>query len=724
MMKHTVNITGMHCTSCALGIEKAVKNLGQGYSAKVNFASNTALIEAEDMEGIDKILKIISNSGYKAVMQGDHGSHEHSGNLDEMKTELIITALLSIPLALSMLPMIGVTIPEFLMNHYFHLIVTTIIIVINKGFYIRGYNAVFKAKSASMDTLVALGTGAAYIYSVINILLGQTNELYFETAGILLLFISLGEYFEALANKKAGDAIKKLLELSPKEAIVLRNNKEVKINIDEIIKGDVIVVKPGQKIPVDGVIIKGLSSVDESMITGESMPVDKIIGSQVIGGTINKNGTFNFKAVKIGSETLLNQIVKMVGEAQASKAPIQRLADKISSIFVPSVIIIAVMSLIIWLIAGQSIYFSLKIFITILVISCPCALGLATPTAIMVGTGKGAQMGILIKEASALEKVGKAKIIVFDKTGTLTNNKITVNEIRSYSGAVSREIIIIAASLENKSEHPLAKAIVNKASEENLKLKAVTGFKNFEGKGVAGKILGKEAIIGNISMIKKHDINAKIIKNDLKKLQSRGDTVVIVAYDKKIIGLISLSDEIKEDAKQAIKELKKKNYEIYMITGDNIKSARSVAEKIGITNVMAEVLPSEKAERIKGLQALGGVIMVGDGVNDAVALTQADIGIAIGSGTDVAIEAGQIVLVKSKVMDVVKALKLSKYTLEKIKQNLFWAFIYNTLGIPVAAGVLYPAFGILITPIRAALAMSLSSVSVVANSLLTNYKKL
>ena len=722
IMKHTVRISGMHCTSCALGIEKSVKNLGQGFSAKVNFASETALIEAADMEGINKIISIIKQSGYSVIMSDDahHGGHEHSSDLSKMKKELIFTAILSIPLAFSMLPLLGIMIPAFLMNHYVHLILATIIIIINKGFYIRGYSAVVKAKSASMDTLVALGTGAAYVYSLISVIFGQTTELYFETAGLLLLFISLGEYLEAVAKKKAGDAIKKLLELSPKEALVIRNNKEIIVKIDELIKGDLIIVKPGQKIPVDGVVIKGVSSVDESMITGESMPVDKTAGSNVIGGTINKSGSFTFKAVKIGSETLLSQIVKMVGEAQLSKAPIERLADKISSIFVPTVIIIAFVSSAIWLIIGQPINFALKIFVTVLVIACPCALGLATPTAIMVGTGKGAQSGILIKEASSLEKVGKAKIVVFDKTGTLTKNKISINSINSYNKATMNEVLSIAASLENKSEHPIAKAIVSEAEKKNISLKEVTNFKNVEGYGITGKIKGKAAFVGKLVLMKNNDINTEILEDDLKDFQSKGHTVVIISYDKKVVGLISLSDEIKEDAAEAVSELKKMNYSVYMITGDNEKSAKSVAEKIGITNMLADVLPGEKAEKIKELQKFGSVVMVGDGVNDAVALTQADIGIAIGSGTDVAIEAGQIVLVKNKVMDVVKALKLSKITLNKIKQNLFWAFFYNVLGIPIAAGILYP---LLLNPVIAALAMSLSSVSVVTNSLLINFKK-
>lgn len=724
-MKHTVKISGMHCTSCALGIEKSVKNLGPNFSAKVNFASETALIEAPDMEGINKIISLIKQSGYEVIMPKEHGGHEHSGDVNKMRNELILTLIFSLPLGVfSMGPMLGLKLPSILTNPILHLILATIIIVINKGFYIRGYNSVVKAKSASMDTLVALGTGSAYIYSLISIMLGSTMELYFETAGLLILFISLGEYLEAVAKKRAGDAIKKLLELSPKTALVLRNNKEEIVKIEDLIKGDIIIVKPGQKIPVDGIIVKGFSSVDESMITGESMPVDKTVGSEVIGGTINKNGTFNFKAVKIGSETMLNQIIKMVGEAQASKAPIQRLADKISSIFVPAVIVIALLSATIWLILGQTIYFSLRIFITILVISCPCALGLATPTAIMVGTGKGAKNGILIKDASSLEKIGKTKIVVFDKTGTLTKNRIVVNSIINFNKSIISEVLIIASSLEKNSEHPLAQAIMNKAKEEKLKTLTVSNFKNFEGNGIIGNIKGKEALVGNVGLMKKQGIKTELIEKQLKELQSLGDTVIIVAYNKIIIGLISLSDEIKDDALSAVTELKKMNYEVYMITGDNHKSAKTIAEKLGIDNVLAEVLPSEKADKIKQLQKKGNVVMVGDGVNDAVALTQADIGIAIGSGTDVAIEAGQIVLVKSKVEDVVKALKLSNMTLGKIKQNLFWAFFYNTVGIPIAAGILYPSFGILLNPVIAALAMSLSSVSVVTNSLLINAKKL
>ncbi|MDD5054333.1 MAG: heavy metal translocating P-type ATPase [Candidatus Nanoarchaeia archaeon] len=721
-MKHSVKISGMHCTSCALGIEKSVKNLGKDFNAKVNFASETALIEAPDMKGIEKIISIIRQSGYKAIISDEHHEgHEHSGNVEAMKKELIFTAIVSIPLLLSMLPLIGIMIPSFLMNHYLHFIVASIIVIINKGFYIRGYSAVFKAKSASMDTLVALGTGAAYIYSLISIIFGQTSELYFEITGLLLLFISLGEYLEAVAKKKSGDAIKKLIKLSPKEAIVIRNNKEIIVKISELEKGDLIIVKPGQKIPVDGVIIKGISSVDESMVTGESMPVEKIIGSQVIGGTINKSGSFTFKALKVGKDTLLQQIIKLVNEAQLSKAPIQRLADKISSIFVPAVIVIALISSIAWLILGQELSFALKIFVTILVIACPCALGLATPTAILVGTGKGAENGILIKDASSFEKIKKAKIIVFDKTGTLTKNEIKVDSIINYGRISLNEVLAIAASLEKNSEHPLAKAIMEKAKKEKIKIKEAHNFANIEGYGVSGKIMGKQALVGKLGLIKKKGINAELSEKDVKELESKGQTVILVAYGNKLIGLMGLSDEIKEDAEEAVSELKKMNYSVYMITGDNARSAKAAADKIGLTNVLAEVLPKEKADKIKELQKKGGVIMVGDGVNDAVALTQADIGIAIGSGTDVAIEAGQIVLVKDKVMDVVKALRLSNLTLNKIRQNLFWAFFYNTLGIPIAAGILYP---LLLNPVIAALAMSLSSVSVVTNSLLINLKKI
>ncbi|VVB76164.1 putative copper-exporting P-type ATPase A [Candidatus Tiddalikarchaeum anstoanum] len=721
-MKINVKISGMHCASCALNIEKSINKLGSGIKINVNFAGDNAIIEYNNEADLKKAYEIITSLGYHVMqeMSNEDHMHMHEDNIQKMQQSLIYTGILAIPLAvITMGPMLGLKLPDFLTNSYLQLILATFIVAFNRNFYINGFNSVVKAKSASMETLVALGTGAAYIYSVLNIFLKLSEESYFETAGLLLFFIALGEYFEAVAKRRSGDAIKKLLELQPSKAVVIRNGKEITIKIGEIKKGELIIIKPGQKLPVDGVIIDGYSSIDESMITGESLPIDKKKGDSVIGGTINKSGTFTFKAVKIGSETLLNQIVRMVGEAQASKAPIQRMADKISSIFVPSVLIAGLFSAIIWLVLGQSLYFATKIFITVLVISCPCALGLATPTAIMVGTGKGAENGILIKDAESLEKINKAKIIVFDKTGTLTKGEPIVNKVYSYAGFSEGDILRIAGSLEHNSEHPIAKAIIKKCKEEKIELFTVTHFENVPGMGIIALYKTQKLTLGNAALMQINNADTSIIDNDAMTAEHKGETIIYVAVDKKIAGLISVSDEIKSESKEAISVLKRAGYTIYMITGDNERSAKAVANNLGINHVLAHVLPDKKGEAIKRLQKEGStVIMVGDGVNDAVALTQSDIGIALGSGTDVAIEAGNIVLVKSSVFDVVRALHLGEITFNKIRQNLFWAFFYNILCIPLAGGILYPSFGILLNPVIAGIAMSLSSVTVVTNSLL------
>ncbi|MEM4181784.1 MAG: copper-translocating P-type ATPase [Candidatus Pacearchaeota archaeon] len=607
------------------------------------------------------------------------------------------------------------------------LLATPIQFIVGYRFY-RGAFLALKAKTANMDTLIAIGTSAAYFYSFFVVLFPNIlgDNVYFETSSIIITFIILGKWLEAVTKGKASEAIKKLMGLQPKNAIVIRDGKEVQIPINEVIVGDIIVVKPGQKIPVDGIVIDGISSVDESMITGESMPIEKKKGDTVIGATINKHGSFKFKATKVGKDTALNQIIKLVEEAQGSKAPIQRLADKVSSYFVPAVISIAILAFIFWyFILGESFVFSLSIFIAVLIIACPCALGLATPTAIMVGTGKGAENGILIKGAEALENAHKLTTIVFDKTGTLTEGKPVVTDILAVGRLDKKEILKYAAISEKKSEHPLADSIINKAREEKMKIPDAKFFKAIPGHGIIAKYNKNEILFGNRNLMKKHKIKIETFEEKISNLENEGKTVMILAVNRKVVGLIAVADTLKEFSKEAVQKLHKMGKEVIMITGDNKRTANAIARQLGIDYVLAEVLPEDKEKEISKLQKKGKIVaMVGDGINDAPALARADIGIAIGAGTDVALETGQIVLVKNDLRDVVTAIDLSNYTIKKIKQNLFWAFFYNSMGIPIAAGLLYPFTGFLLNPIIAGIAMAFSSVSVVSNSLLMKkYRK-
>jgi len=566
----------------------------------------------------------------------------------------------------------------------------------------------------NMDSLIFIGTAAAYFYSVI----ASTGSPYYESAVFILIFISLGKYLEAKTKGKTGDAIKKLMGLQPKEATIIRDGEEIKIPIFEVKVNDIILVKPGEKIPVDGIVIDGYSGVDEKAITGESIPVEKKIGDEVIGATINKTGVLKFKATRVGKDTMLAQIIKIVEEAMGSKAPIQLLADKVSFYFVPTVIGLALLSSIVWLIVGQPIVFVLTIFVAVLIIACPCALGLATPTAVMMGTGLAAQNGILIKSGKALEIARNVNVVVFDKTGTLTKgeptvtNIILVTEIRN-SKSETLNVLQIAASVEKNSEHPLAQAIVNKAKEQNLVLNEVKNFQAIPGHGVSAELdnpstmLGaSEILLGTRKLMADNQINIQSIEKQMEELENQGKTVMVLGLDKQIIGIIAVADTLKEFSKQAVKMLHK------------------LGKKVAIDKVLAEVLPQGKSDEIKKLQSEGNVVaMVGDGINDSPALAQADLGIALGSGTDIAMETGDIVLIKDDLRDVVKAIDLSKYTLRKIKQNLFWAFFYNVIGIPVAAGILYPLTGWLLNPAIAAFAMAFSSVSVVSNSLLMKQYK-
>lgn len=793
------SISGMHCASCAINIEKALKKKSGVKNAVVNYASGKASIEhdprkisEEDLVkvisdggykvigksgektinlkviGMDnphcvmivgsalnklkgvinkklninekaeitfdssiinesKILEIISAAGYKPIMKAgkekvkDLEKEEREREVKEVKTRFIVSAILSIPLLYFMLTDIGF--PKFPLSDIaialIQFAITTPILIAGSNFYIRGFKSVVKAKVANMDTLVALGTGVAYTYSLVLtvlLILGriETAGLYYEVAGLLITFILLGRWMEAVTKGKTSEAIKKLLSLGAKKALVLRKGKEIEIPIEEVIVGDIIIVKPGQKIPVDGTVVDGHSSVDESMVSGESLPLEKSKGDTVIGATINKNGYLKFKATKIGEDTMLAQIIKLVENAQTSKAPIQKLADQISAYFVPTVGLLAIVAFVVWLIAGQSLAFALTVLIAVLIIACPCALGLATPTAVMMGTGLAAKQGIIIKNAEVLQKTRKLTTIIFDKTGTLTKGKPEVTNLIKCEAVNQKEVIKYASIAEKRSEHPLAEAILNKAKDMKIRVPDATKFKAITGKGIEANYQGKKILLGNRKLIK---IGSEIEKQ-MQKLENEGKTVMIVSVNSKILGLIAVADQLKENSKKAIEKLKEMNKEILMITGDNKRTADAIASQLGI-KAIAEVLPEDKAKEVKKLQEMGkSVGMVGDGINDAPALAQADVGIALGAGTDVAIETGEIVLIKNDLRDVVTAIDLSTYTLRKIKQNLFWAFFYNAIGIPLAAGALYPFTGFLLNPIIAGMAMAFSSVSVISNTLL------
>ncbi|MBC8495304.1 copper-translocating P-type ATPase [archaeon] len=693
-------------------------------NASVNLTTKKSTIEFNSIQiSEEELKKTIENAGYKIFLKSENKDEEKKVRDKEtrnLKYRVIASIILALPLLyFAMGPHIGLSISSFITNHMalIQFLITTPIIIVGYEFYYKGFKSVIKAKTANMDTLVAIGTGSAYIYSIFAAINGNVEHLYFEVAGILIAFILLGRYLEAKAKGKTGEAIKKLMGLSAKTALVIRNGKEMEVLIDEVIVGDIVIVKPGQKIPVDGIITKGYSSVDESMISGESMPVEKTIRNKVIGASMNKTGSFNFKATKIGSETVLAQIIKMVEDAQGSKAPIQKIADVVASYFVPVVVSIAIISGIAWYFFG-GFAFALSIFVAVLIIACPCALGLATPTAIMVGTGKGAENGILFKNAQSLQLAQKINTVVFDKTGTLTKGKPQVTDIISFSKYKDRDLLLYAAVAEKNSEHPLGEAIVNYAKEKKLSLKNPEKFNSITGKGIEVQYNGLLIDLGNRKLMEEKNISYNNALKDLRTLETEGKTVMLIAINKELAGIVVVADTLKEHSIEAIIALKSMGVESIMITGDNKRTAEAIAKQLGIKRLLAEVLPQDKAINVKILQEEGKkVAMVGDGINDAPALTQADIGIAIGSGTDVAIESGDIVLIKEDLRDVVVAMDLSRYTMKKIKQNLFWAFFYNSIGIPLAAGLLYPFSGFLLSPIIAGAAMAFSSVSVVTNSL-------
>ncbi|MBN2544784.1 MAG: copper-translocating P-type ATPase [Spirochaetes bacterium] len=744
-----IPIQGMHCASCVNTIEKTLKSLNGINEASVNLATEKAYVKFNPDEiRLFQINDAINKTGYKAVENEEESDYD----LDALRKKKEIkkswmrfwmSALFSLPLLyIAMVPMIQwikLPFPNILdpMNNPLIYALTELFLVIpviyvGRSFYTHGFKTLLN-RSPNMDTLIALGTMSAFFYSLYSTVqiwlknFDHVNYLYYETAGVIITLILLGKSLELTSKGKTSEVIKKLFNLAPKKVLAVINGKEVEISIKDVIKNDILRVRPGEKIPVDGVVIEGYTSVDESMLTGESLPVEKTIGDRVIGATINKNGSILFRVEKVGKETALAQIIKLIEDAQSSKAPIAKLADIVSGYFVPIVMIIALLSGIVWLIAGKDFVFALKIFTAVLVIACPCALGLATPTALMVGTGRGAENGILIKSGEALEIAHSIDTVVFDKTGTLTQGKPVVTDIFTFNGINEKDLLSLTASCEKNSEHPLAEAVVSEALKRKIGLKKVKHFKIVPGHGFIAEVSSSRIFAGNKNFMDKNNI--KINNNDLQekimKLEKEGKTIIYIAINNKLSGLIAAADTLKTSSVKAIKDLKAKGITTIMLTGDNRRTANAIAGLLGIDKVISEVLPDDKSREIKKLMNNGfKVAMIGDGINDAPALAQADLGIAIGSGTDVAMESADIVLMHSELTDVIKAFNLSRFTLRNIKQNLFWAFGYNVVLIPVAAGLLTIFGGPQLSPMLAAAAMSLSSVSVVTNALRLKFIKI
>jgi Cu+-exporting ATPase len=735
-VKKTLKIEGMTCASCSKAVERAVKKLEGVTEASVNLATEKLSISYEPSKvRVSDIKRVVASAGYRAVEEESTTDTDKEKKEKEIKLlwkKFIVSAIFTVPLLyISMGYMLGLPLPDFISPKVnpaafalVQLFLTIPVIIAGNRYYTIGFKVLLK-RNPNMDSLIAIGTSAAVLYGVfatVMILGGNhmyAHDLYFESAAVIITLITLGKYLESVSKGKTSEAIKKLMGLVPKTAIVIKDGKETEIAIEEVEVGDVILVKPGEKLPVDGEVVEGTTSVDESMLTGESIPVEKNAGDKVIGASINKNGTIKYRATKVGKDTALAQIIKLVEDAQGSKAPIAKLADVISGYFVPIVIGLAVVSGLAWyFIGGESAVFSLTIFISVLVIACPCALGLATPTAIMVGTGKGAEYGVLIKSGVALETTHKIETIVFDKTGTITEGKPKVTDIVTSNSITENDLLQLAASAEKGSEHPLGEAIVKDAEDKGLEFKKLDFFKAIPGLGIEVDIAGKKLLLGNRKLMIESSISLENLEETSDRLAEEGKTPMYIAIDKKIAGIIAVADTVKENSKKAIEKLHQMGIEVAMITGDNRRTAEAIAKQVGIDRTLAEVLPQDKANEVKKLQAEGRkVAMVGDGINDAPALAQADIGIAIGSGTDVAMESADIVLMRSDLMDVPTAIQLSKSTIRNIKQNLFWAFGYNTLGIPIAMGVLYIFGGPLLNPMIAGAAMSFSSVSVVTNAL-------
>lgn len=752
MLNQIFKVKGMHCASCASVITKKLSALPHVHAVSVNYGNEKAKIDFDESKiSINALNEEIGKLGYALIAADDTKEigHNHASMQEDELLQLKSKAEFILPITVSVFILMmwdilsrttswmpNVPIPMSLFNTFSMVLATIALFWVGKP-YLLGVTRFIRHRVANMDTLIGIGTLIAYIYSIVITLIPSLGALlrvpeytYFDVTIVVIGFITFGKYLEARSKKKTGDAIEKLLGLQAKTAIVIRDGKEFEIQIDEVVHGDKLIVKPGSKIPVDGKIIEGNSFVDESMVTGEPIPVEKKSGDTVVAGTINTTGTFIFEATKVGKETLLSQIIKMVEEAQGSKAPIEALADKISGIFVPIVLVIAFASLLVWLVIGsqflgfsQALSLGILSFVSVLVIACPCALGLATPTAIIVGVGKGARNGILIKDAATLEHLYKADTVIVDKTGTITIGKPTVIDIDNYSDLNKSEFMGVIAALESRSEHPIAHAIMSYAKEKQIPLKEISNFDSIEGKGLKGVINGKEYYVGNVKLIE--ELGIAFDSKKLDQHTSQGKTPVLLSTNKEFMGFVMVADEVKKESKEAIESLHKLGIKVIMLTGDDEKAAKYIASQVGIDEVIAHVLPQDKLTKIKALQEEGRIVaMAGDGVNDAPALAQANVGIAMGTGTDVAIESAGITLLHGDISKLAKAIKLSRITMRGIKQNLFWAFIYNIIGIPLAAGVFFPIFGWLLNPIFAGFAMAMSSVSVVTNSLRIKTKKI
>ena len=740
------NVTGMSCASCVARVEKAVNKVDGVTSCSVNLLTNSMSVDG-DVKSSD-VISAVEKAGYGASLKGNSSKENNTNDepLKDTETPKLKKRLFSSLIFLLLLMYIsmghmmwGFPLPSILANNHIamgliQLLLTGIIMVINQKFFVSGFKALIH-RSPNMDTLVALGAGASFIYSVyalfamtnaqvnndMSLVMKYMDEFYFESAGMILTLITLGKMLESYSKGKTTNAIKGLMNLAPKKATILVDNTEKVVPIEEVKIGDIFVVKPGENIPVDGVVIEGESAVNESALTGESIPADKTVGDNVSGATVNQSGFIKCKATKVGEDTTLSQIIKMVSDASATKAPIAKVADKVSGIFVPIVISIAVVTIIVWLLCGATFGNALVRGISVLVISCPCALGLATPVAIMVGNGVGAKNGILFKNATSLETTGKVSYVLLDKTGTITNGTPVVTDIIPSENYTENDLLSYASSLESKSEHPLAKAVVQKAIDSNIKTLDTTDFKSLTGNGVSAKINGKTIVGGSVKHISSiANIDENIIKQ-ADDLATKGKTPLLFVMDNRLLGIIAVADVVKSDSPKAIKELQNMGIKVVMVTGDNEKTAQAIAKESGVDEVIAGVLPDGKEKVVTQYKENGMVAMVGDGINDAPALTRADIGIAIGAGTDVAIDSADIVLMKSKLTDVSGAIRLSRGTLRNIHENLFWAFIYNVIGIPLAAGVWIPIFGWTLSPMFGAAAMSLSSFCVVTNALRLNF---
>lgn len=728
MKKEIYPIQGMSCAACAKKIEDALRKTEGIKSASVNFSAEKVSLEYDQNKvDIDKLGKVVAEQGdYRLIVEADHRAIREK-ELRVLGNKVIWGALFSVMILIGsfgkFFPVIS-EIPEIVMRYLLFILATPVVVWVGRSFF-QGLCHDLKRLRFGMDSLIALGAGAAYLYSTALTFLpgffktAGMDEVYFDTAAVIITLILLGRYLEVKTKAGTGRAIEKLMGLQARTALVVRNGKEKEIPVEEVKVEDVVIVRPGEKVPVDGIIIEGHTTLDQSMITGESVPVEKKAGDEVIGATLNQAGTIKFRATKVGKETALQQIIKLVEEAQGSKAPVQRLADLVAGYFVPAIILIALLAFGGWLLAGANFAFALILAVSVLVIACPCALGLATPTAVMAGTGKGAEKGILFKDAESLEQLHKVDTVILDKTGTITEGKPEVSKIDSFGGFIKDDILKLAATLGKTSLHPLSQAVVKKAKEKDLELGEASEFEEVSGRGIKGKINKKELYLGNRKFMAESGISTfDHIEQEIQKWEEEGNTLLFLAKEKELIGIIGIADPIKKGSKQTVRDLEKMGMEVMVITGDNLRTAKAVASQVEIEKVLAEVLPKDKDDEVRKIKAKEKIVtMVGDGINDAPALAQADIGVAIGAGADVALEASDVTLISGDLRALVLAIKLSKRTMKIIKQNLFWAFFYNSSLVPVAAGILYPWFGILINPMFAAGAMAFSSLSVVLNSL-------